>query len=118
MQESDTPAEVGSMEGLGGAWRSEPAPTHRCTVCGALWRYWPERDTGHPASWNMRSGCAGDCCRDAPMGEQIKPVTLGELERYLRARLAVDVMVRAIEGPQASATPMTQPNSAATRPKR
>ena len=100
MQESDTPAKVGSMEGLGGAWRNEPAPTHRCTVCGALWRHWPERDTGQPASWNMRSGCAGDCCRDAPMGAQIQPVTLGDLHRYLSARLAVDAMVQAIEGPQ------------------
>ena len=31
-------------------WRNEPAPTHRCKVCGALWRYWPKRDTGHDDS--------------------------------------------------------------------
>jgi hypothetical protein len=34
------------------------------------------------------------------MGKQIQPATLGDLHRYLSARLAVDSMVQTIEGPQ------------------
>lgn len=81
-------------------WREEPAPTHRCKVCGALWRYWPKRDTGHDDSWNLRSTACGPCCDNAPMGEQIKPLTLGEVEEYLTARNAVDAMTQHIFGPK------------------
>lgn len=52
-----------------------PLPTHRCKVCGALWRYWPKRDTGHDDSWNLRSSTCGKCCDMAPMGDQIEPLT-------------------------------------------
>lgn len=48
----------------------------------------------------MRSQCF-DCCADAPMGDQIEPLTLGRIEQYLRARLAVDAMVQHVEGPKA-----------------
>ena len=37
----------------------------------------------------------------APMREQIVPLTMGELEKLVRARLMVDRMVQQIEGPQA-----------------
>lgn len=81
-------------------WRNEPAPTHRCKVCGALWRYWPKRDTGHDDSWNLRSTACGQCCDSAPMGEQIEPLTLGEMEKYLAARRAVDAMTQHVFGPK------------------
>jgi hypothetical protein len=35
------------------------------------------------------------------MGDQIEPLTLGRMEQYLRARLAVDAMVQHVEGPKA-----------------
>lgn len=63
----------------------QPLPTHRCTECGALWRFWPERDTGRPDSWSLRSAHAGPCCDTAPMGKQIVPLTWGELRRALAA---------------------------------
>ena len=83
-------------------WRNEPAPTHRCKVCGGLWRFWRHAETPGATgdSWNMRSQCFG-CCADAPMGDQIEPLTLGRMEQYLRARLAVDAMVQHAEGPKA-----------------
>ena len=83
-------------------WRREPAPTHRCKVCGGLWRYWRQSETPGATgdSWNMRSQCF-DCCADAPMRDQIEPLTLGRLEQYIRARLAVDAMVQHVEGPKA-----------------
>lgn len=83
-------------------WRNEPAPTHRCKICGGLWRFWRHSETPGSTgdSWNMRSQCF-DCCADAPMGGQIEPLTLGRMEQYLRARLAVDAMVQHAEGPTA-----------------
>lgn len=66
--------------------RDESAvPTHRCTECGALWRFWPERDTGRGHSWNLRSEKCGPCCDMEPMGKQIVPLTWGELRRALAA---------------------------------
>jgi hypothetical protein len=61
----------------------QPLPTHRCTECGALWRLWDERDTGHEGHWNLRSPKAGPCCDMAPMGEQIVPLTWGDLRTAL-----------------------------------
>lgn len=100
--ERPQPLGLGSSEGLAASWRSEPAPTHRCKVCGGLWRFWRHAETPGATgdSWNMRSQCF-DCCADAPMGDQIEPLTLGRMEQYLRARLAVDAMVQHMEGPQA-----------------
>lgn len=50
-------------------------PTHRCTKCGALWRYWTPNETGAPnGSWSLRSERAGPCCDNAPMGEQMEPL--------------------------------------------
>lgn len=65
-----------------------------------MWRYWPKRDTGHDDSWNLRSTACGQCCDTAPMGEQIEPMTLGEMEKYLAARHAVDAMTQHILGPK------------------
>lgn len=84
-------------------WKTEPAPTHRCTVCGAVWRYIPERDLpgANGDTWNLRSTVAGPCCDSAPMRDQIVPLTMVDAEKLVRARLMVDRMVRQIEGPAA-----------------
>lgn len=63
-------------------------PTHRCTKCGALWRYWTPTETGGPkGSWSLRSERAGPCCDNAPMGDQIEPLRYEHLphaEKELR----------------------------------
>jgi hypothetical protein len=100
MEQHTPPTAVGSNDELAASWRGEVAPTHRCKVCGALWRYWPKRDTGHEDSWNLRSTIAGQCCDTAPMGEQIEPLTIGRLAEWLSARLAVDTMTQHLFGPK------------------
>lgn len=65
------------------AWKKEPVPTHRCTVCGALWRYSCYRDTGHKDAWKLCSMTAEACCDIAPMKEQIVVLTLGELMDWI-----------------------------------
>lgn len=47
-------------------------PTHKCKVCGALWRY-NEEGAG---SWTLRSPTCGSCCDNALMGDQIEPITV------------------------------------------
>ena len=56
---------------------NETVPTHRCKVCGALWR---ELGDG---TWNLRSDRARSCCDNAPMGAQIEPLTVGQLQPLL-----------------------------------
>lgn len=94
----------GSSEGLGASWRGEPVPTHRCKVCGALWRFWRDGEPGTAPgmgdSWNLRSSGCGPCCDAAPMGEQIEPLTIGQLAQWLSARLAVDSMTQHLFGPK------------------
>lgn len=82
------------------SWKTEPAPTHRCTVCNGLWRYWPKRDTGSEDAFSLRTAC-GPCCDTAAMGDQIVPATLEDIERYIAARKAVDAMIQHSEGPKA-----------------
>lgn len=79
------------------SWRDEYVPTHRCQVCGALWRYWPRRDTGIEDSWGVCTAC-GPCCDNAPMLEQIVPVSIGDIEKYIAARMAAEVMKRCVIG--------------------
>jgi hypothetical protein len=44
----------------------EYAATHRCVVCGALWRFNPAyiapHGTSFEASWSVRSAHFGQCC--------------------------------------------------------
>ena len=47
-------------------------PTHKCKVCGALWRY---NEVG-VSSWTLRSPTCGSCCDNALMGDQIEPITV------------------------------------------
>jgi hypothetical protein len=54
-----------------------PVPTHRCKTCGALWRFYRAGEGGLPVdSWNLRSTESGPCCDNAPMGDQIEPLTV------------------------------------------
>lgn len=46
-------------------------PTHRCTVCGALWRKIED------GTWNLVSGECAACCDNAAMREQIVEVPNG-----------------------------------------
>ena len=46
--------------------RNRLAATHQCTICGARWR---QLDDGH---WTLCSKECGQCCDNAPMGEQIE----------------------------------------------
>jgi hypothetical protein len=84
-------------------WKDSPAPTHRCKVCGALWRFWRQEETPHARddSWSCHTlNIMGKCCDMAAMREQIEPVTLGQLLQYLQARIAVDTMVQSVAGPK------------------
>lgn len=50
-------------------------PTHRCTICGALWIFWPAGIAGSAeASWSLFSKKCGPCCDNAAMGDQIEPL--------------------------------------------
>lgn len=70
-------------------WRNQVAPSHKCTVCGALWRYWPSRDTIHidQDTWSLRSPACGPCCDNVAMGAQIVPLTMEDMEQYLRRKV-------------------------------
>lgn len=72
--------------------------THKCIHCGALWRYWRSGDAyeDSPASWSLVSMHAGPCCGNAAMGEQIQPMTVEDMVRYLFAVYAVDAMSRVL----------------------
>lgn len=68
------------------------APTHKCTVCGALWRFWPARDTirSEQDTWSLRSPTCGPCCDNAPMRDQIVPATMADIQQELRRLLDDD----------------------------
>ena len=71
-------------------WKTEHAPAHRCKICGALWRIWLPNETGISVdSWNLISASAGACCNNVPMGDQIEPITLGDMEKYIIALKAM-----------------------------
>lgn len=48
-----------------------PAATHRCKICGALWRLIPA-DVNWKATWSLVSKTAGKCCDNVAMGDQIE----------------------------------------------
>jgi len=83
-------------------WINKAAPTHRCKVCGALWRFWRKEDTHFSSmdSWSLVSIACGKCCDMETMGEQIEYLTIGEMEKYIIACHAVDAMTQHILGPK------------------
>ena len=42
-------------------------PTHRCKICGALWKEWED-------SWSLISDQCGECCDQRVMGDQIEKI--------------------------------------------
>ena len=61
-------------------------PTHRCTVCGALWVEYPE-------SWSLCELTCRQCCDNVAMGEQIARLTEEE-----SAMIARDMELRFAHG--------------------
>jgi hypothetical protein len=66
--------------------RNKIIPTHRCKICGALWTYSPQRDTGLPCgdTWHLFSDDCGECCDNAVMGDQIEMLTVREFIENLK----------------------------------
>lgn len=58
-------------------------PSHRCTICGAMWRVLTPKDFGGACQWTLVSPFCGACCDNAPMSDQIKMLTIGELKQWL-----------------------------------
>lgn len=56
-------------------------PTHRCKVCGALWKLWEpgEASPGDEGSWSLVSARCGKCCDNVAMGDQIERILLSRL---------------------------------------
>lgn len=53
--------------------------THKCTVCGAFWRFWPKSEAGlEQDTWSLKSASCGKCCDNAVMGDQIVPLAADE----------------------------------------
>lgn len=56
------------------------SPTHRCRICGALWRLWEPGEAlpGDSGSWSFLPDGGpekpGKCCDNAEMGEQIERI--------------------------------------------
>lgn len=57
-----------------GAQVAETQATHRCKICGALWRLWQpgEAKAGDDGSWSLISPTCGKCCDNVAMGDQIE----------------------------------------------
>jgi hypothetical protein len=57
------------------------APTHRCSVCHALWVEWP-----NDGGWSLCSPDCEQCCDNVAMGEQIVLLPPAEVGLYQRER--------------------------------
>jgi len=55
------------------------APTHKCVICGALWRCWGDGADTYGDSWSLVSDDCESCCDNSPMERQIVPVTISEI---------------------------------------
>ena len=56
-------------------------PTHRCKICGALWIFFSKTDSWPEASWSLYSPSCGQCCDNAPMGDQIVDLNIEAFDR-------------------------------------
>ena len=77
-------AQPDATPALAGAAGSALPPTHKCRVCGALWRVNLQRDTAEDEYWNLCSESCHPCCDNAAIGEQLVPMTVDDLEAWLR----------------------------------
>jgi hypothetical protein len=73
--------------------------THKCKVCGALWRLHLPSDTNPWSSWQLVSEKCGACCDNADMGDQIEQ--LDRRSAWTWAWLAWLALFLAIELPAA-----------------
>lgn len=46
--------------------------THRCKVCGAIWRRWTADEQPPEGGWTLYSSTCGKCCDNVEMGDQIE----------------------------------------------
>lgn len=79
--------------------KTEVVPSHKCTTCGALWRLFRKGEHGATTDgWALKSSVCGKCCDNREMGEQIVPLTFGDMEDIVRANIAVAAFERHVEG--------------------
>ena len=62
-------------------------PTHRCKVCGALWRLWTREENEasglakmsgfEDGSWSLIGEKCGECCDNVAMEDQIEELPDG-----------------------------------------
>lgn len=67
-------------------WLDGTVPSHRCTVCGALWRVRLEHQDV-VESWELHSREALGCCLGAHMGSQMVPIRVREMLRWLAGQV-------------------------------
>ena len=83
-------------------WRDRYAPTHRCIGCNALWRLLRNEDfPGQPPnydSWSLISNECWPCCDNVEMADQIVPMKMGDIEKYLVALVSVDAALQHVLG--------------------
>ena len=65
-------------------------PTHRCTVCSALWTLWAD---GH-GGWSLASADCGECCDNVAMGRQIEQLSAEAIALFHRERAILSVHAR------------------------
>ena len=59
-------------------------PTHKCSKCGAFWRFCRKEDTGfYMDTWHLVSRSAKECCDNVSMGSHIKPLSLEDVHEFL-----------------------------------
>lgn len=91
-------------------WLELYMPSHKCAVCGAMWRFYRAQDfPGHGVkqedSWSLCSNTCGQCCDNVAMGEQIVPIKRKDAMEWLQAWAAVEAMKAAVEAMKAALTP-------------
>src|SRR5688572_23207849 len=77
-------------------WLDLYMPSHKCTVCGAMWRFFRWEDFPKSGinydSWTLCSNTCGKCCDNVAMGEQIAPIKRKDALEWLQAWAAVEKM--------------------------
>jgi hypothetical protein len=79
-------------------WLDMAMPSHKCKVCGALWRFWRADDfpSIKDDCWTLCSNTCGQCCDNVAMEEQIVPMTRKDALEWLQAYSAVEAMKAAL----------------------
>lgn len=82
-------------------YENDVTPSHKCRFCGALWRFFRKGESGGFTTdvWSNCSNFAGDCCAEKPIVDQMAPVTLIEIERYIVARKGIENFISMAQNP-------------------